>query len=339
MPEQPELFDITIIGGGPVGLFGAFYAGMRQMRVKIIDSLDQLGGQLTTLYPEKYIYDIAGFPKVIARDLARNLIEQAMQYSPTVRLSETVQRLERDAAGDLIVHSDLARHATRTLLISAGAGAFQPRKLTLPGIEKFENRGVYYSVQAKSTFVGKRVLLIGGGNSAVDWSLNLLDTARQITLIHRRNQFRAHEHSVRKLQASGVEIVTFCELKEIVVGADGELRGAIVCDARTNATRPLDVDAIIPQLGFISSLGPIKDWPIGVQRGAIAVNAYMETAFPGVYAAGDVAAYDGKLKLIATGFGEAAVAVNYAKNRIDPKAKVFPGHSSELSPDQPVATL
>ena len=335
-----EVFDITIIGGGPVGLFAAFYAGMRGMKTKIIDSLDELGGQLTTLYPEKFVYDVPGFPRVLARDLARSLIEQAMQYAPTVRLGEVVQTLERDESRDCwVIHSDLAGHWTRTIVISAGAGAFSPRKLALPGAEKFEHRGVYYGVKAKSVFAGKRVLVIGGGDSAIDWSMNLLDTAQTITLVHRRNQFRAAEHNVRKLQATGIEILTFCELKELVVGTDGELAGAVIIDTRTQAVRTLEVDAILAQIGFVSSLGAIKNWPIKLERAAIAVNSHMETTCPGVYAAGDVAAYDGKLKLIATGFGEGAVAVNYAKNRIDPKAKVFPGHSSELSGEQPNVTV
>jgi ferredoxin/flavodoxin---NADP+ reductase len=339
----PEIYDLTIIGGGPVGLFAAYYAGMRGMKTKIVDSLTELGGQLTTLYPEKFIYDVAGFPKVLARDLANNLIAQAMQYSPAVTLGETVQTLEHlpdaTAGGAFLVTSDVARHYTRTLLISAGAGAFQPRKLAVAGVDRFENDGIYYSVKTKSVFIDKRVLVIGGGDSAVDWSNNLLDTARSVTLVHRRNQFRAHEENVHRLQARGVPILTFLELHGLVVSPEGKLHAAILADTRTHETRTLEIDAIIAQIGFISSLGPIKNWPIQIERGSITVNRHMETTLPGIYAAGDVTAYDGKLKLIATGFGEAAVAVNYAKNHLDPKAKVFPGHSSEMSPDQPNVTV
>jgi thioredoxin reductase (NADPH) len=335
-----DLFDITIIGGGPVGLFAAYYAGMRNMRTKILDSLDELGGQLTTLYPEKFIYDVAGFPKVLARDLAKNLIAQAMQFSPTVCLGETVSTLERNEEHDYFtLTSNVAAHHTRTLLISAGSGAFAPRKLMVHGVEKYENRGVYYAVKTKATFAGKRVLVIGGGDSAIDWSLNLLDTAKSVTLIHRRNQFRAHEDAVHQLQKSGTPILTFQELHGVLGSPRGELHGAVLIDSRTQETKTLEVDAILAQIGFVSSLGPIKNWPLAIERGSIPVSRHMETSMPGVYAAGDVTSYDGKLKLIATGFGEAAVAVNYAKNRIDPKAKVFPGHSSELSGEQPSVTV
>jgi thioredoxin reductase (NADPH) len=261
-----------------------------------------------------------------------------MQYSPAIALGETVQTLEREA--DVFhIASDKAHHYTRALVISAGAGAFQPRKLAVPGVDRFENAGIYYAVKSKAAFAGKRVLVIGGGDSAIDWSLNLLDTARSVTLIHRRNQFRAHEENVRRLQATGTPILTFQELHGVVVNPAGNLHAAVLIDPRTNETRTLEVDTILAQLGFVSSLGPIKNWPIVIERGSIPVDRHMETSLPGVYAAGDVASYDGKLKLISTGFGEVATAVNYAKNRLDPKAKVFPGHSSEMSGDQPSVTV
>ena len=336
-PDDSDLFDLTIIGGGPVGLFAAFYAGLRHMKTKIIDSLEELGGQLTTLYPEKLIFDVAGFPKILARDLAHQLIQQAMEAAPTISLGETVRHLEAIPTPEGTAHplyritSDKGVHHTKTLIIAAGAGAFSPKKLRIRDAATFEGQGLHYACRSKSVFAGKRVLIVGGGDSAIDWCLNLRDTAEAITLIHRRNQFRAHEDSMRQLQATGIAIHTFCEIQQLE-SAEGRLVAAHIENSQTKEVRRLDVDAVLVQIGFDTSLGPIKEWPLKIERGSIAVNSHMETALPGIFAAGDVAAFDGKLKLIATGFGEAATAVNYCKTRIDPKAKFFPGHSSEMTP-------
>jgi len=336
-----DLFDITIIGGGPVGLFAAFYAGLRHLKTKIIDSLEELGGQLTALYPEKYVFDVAGFPKILARDLANNLISQAMQYHPTISLGEIVHHLdpvtqvpghtEAITSTCYKVTTDKQTHYTRTLLLCAGAGAFSPKKLTLPEAEGLEHRGLYYACRSKADFAGKNLLIVGGGDSAVDWALNLADTAGHITLIHRRNQFRAHEDSLRQLQRTKARILTFFEL-ESLIAANGDLTGAVIKNNQTQEIQTLNIDAVLVQIGFHSSLGPIKEWPLQIEKGSIRVNQHMETALPGIFAAGDVATFDGKLKLIATGFGEAATAVNYAKHILDPHAKIFPGHSSEMTP-------
>lgn len=336
---EPAVYDITLIGGGPVGLFGAYYAGLRRLKTKIIDSLDQLGGQLTALYPEKYIFDVPGFPKVVAKDLAARLTAQAMQYSPTLVLGQTVRTLRRDDTLDCYaLTTDTETHYTKTLVICAGVGAFQAKKLPLPDTDQFEGRGVYYAVTSKAVFAGRRVLVVGGGDSAVDWALNLLDTAQEITLIHRRNQFRAHEESVRKLVDSSVNVLTFWELKSLLT-AEGRLTGAWLVQNQTGELKTLPLDAILVQVGFVSNLGPLRNWPVKIVGGGVAVNSHMETSLPGVFAAGDVAAYDGKLKLIATGFGEVATAVNFAKTQVDPKAKLFPGHSSEMALQQPVVTV
>ena len=332
MSANVEIFDFTIIGGGPVGLFAAYYAGLRQMRTKIIDSLDQLGGQLAALYPEKFIYDVAGFPKVIARDLVKDLMDQGLQYGATVHLSETLQRLTRDEARDCwVVSSDRAEHYTKTLLISAGSGAFQPRKVPVAAAAAWEGRGVYYSVKTKADFAGKRLLIIGGGDSALDWAMNLHGVAGPITIIHRRNQFRAHEDSVKKVLGSGIPILTFWELKDLVC-ADNKITGARIVQNQTKEEKTVPVDAILVQVGFISSLGAIKTWPIEIKGNSIMVNSFMQTNQKGIFAAGDVAGFDGKLKLIVTGFGEAAIAANFAKAFIDPHSRAFPGHSSEMSP-------
>lgn len=325
---NPEVYDVTIIGGGPVGLFGAFYAGLRGMRVKIIDSLPELGGQLTALYPEKYVYDMPGFPEVLAKDLAAQLIRQAMRFKPTVCLEERAETLERVDDLWVITTSKGVRHYTRTIVICAGAGAFTPRKLDAEGVAEFEGKGVYYGVRDKSIFAGKRLLIVGGGDSAVDWALNLYPIAQEVTLIHRRDEFRAHEHSVQELRRSPVRVLTPYEIRRVY--GNGQLEGAIIFHNKTQEELNLPVDAVILNLGFVASLGPIKSWGLELQGNQIVVDEYMRTNLPGVYAAGDVCTHPGKLKLIATGVGEVCTAVNHAKSVIDPNAKMFPGHSSDM---------
>ncbi|GIV11703.1 MAG: ferredoxin--NADP reductase [Fimbriimonadales bacterium] len=323
-----DLYDITIIGGGPVGLFGAFYAGLRGMRTKIIDSLPELGGQLTALYPEKYVYDMPGFPEVFAKDLAAQMIRQAMRFQPTVCLEERAEQLQRIDDGWTITTDKGITHHTRTVVICAGAGAFSPRKLNAEGVAQFEGNGVYYGVRDKSIFASKRLLIVGGGDSAVDWALNLYPIAQEVTLIHRRDEFRAHEHSVQELRRSPVKILTPYEVRRLC--GNGALERAIVFHNKTQDEMALEVDAVILNLGFVATLGPIKSWGLELQGNQIVVDAFMQTSLPGVYAAGDVSTHPGKLKLIATGVGEVCTAVNHAKSVIDPDAKMFPGHSSDM---------
>lgn len=321
--------DLAIIGAGPTGLFAAFYAGLRQMSVKLVDSLDVLGGQLITLYPEKYIYDVGGFPKILAKDLVAGLVAQAMQYHPAACLGEQVQELRFDDTDHhYLLVTPKARHAARAILIAGGIGAFQPKVLPLPNAKSFEGHGLYYFVKQLDPFVGKRVLIVGGGDSAVDWANTLSPLAAELTLIHRRDQFRAHEDSVAKMQQGRANIRVFHELKAI--DGDWRVRSATIYDNRTKVEETLAVDAILVNIGFDSSLGPIKDWGLELEGGSIKVDATMQTNRPGVFAAGDIAAFPGKLKLIATGFGEACTAVNHAKHFLDPMANIFPGHSSNM---------
>jgi ferredoxin/flavodoxin---NADP+ reductase len=332
MPESPaqsDVVDLAIIGGGPVGLFAAFYAGLRQMSVKIIDSLEELGGQLVTLYPEKYIYDVAGFPKILAKDLARDLIAQGMQYSATPCLGEQVLTVVDHPEGGFVLTTNKAVHRARTVVISAGVGAFQPKKLPLANEAEFHGKGLHYFVKGLDVFRGKRVLVVGGGDSAVDWANMLHPLAAKVTLIHRRDGFRAHEDSVVKLKQSPVDIKVFYELRAIAGDTTG-IRAATIYDNRTNQDEALDVDAVLVNIGFNNALGPIKEWGLELEKNAIKVDSTMRTNRAGIFAAGDICTYVGKLKLIATGFGEAAIAVNFAKTFIDPKAKAFPGHSSDM---------
>lgn len=327
--SSEECVDIAIIGAGPTGLFGAFYAGLRGMTVKIIDSLDVLGGQLMALYPEKYVYDVAGFPKVLAKDLAHQLIDQAMQYSPKVCLGEQVMSLtELEGGAKWRLGTPNGSHLAKTILISAGVGAFHHKTLPLPNAKDYHGKGLHYFVKELNGFAQKRVLIVGGGDSAVDWANMLAPVAGEVTLIHRRDQFRAHEDSVKKMHQTPVKIKTFHELKSI--HGEGQISEAVIYDNRSKAEQRLEIDAILVNIGFSSSLGPIKEWGLNIEKGQIAVDSTMQTNRRGIFAAGDIAVFPGKLKLIATGVGEACTAVCYAKNAIDPHAKVFPGHSSEM---------
>jgi len=321
-----DVFDVTILGGGPVGLYAAYYSGFRTLRTKIVEGLGALGGQVTALYPEKWIYDVAGFPKVLGRDLVDSLVEQAMQYKPAVCLGETVGSLTAQPDGTLQLTSERTAHLTRALLITAGIGAFHPKTFKNPLIDGFEVRGLYYFGRSFQDFKDRRVLIVGGGDSAVDWALGLIGIARSITLIHRRDQFRAFEDSVQKLLASPVQVKTFYELKRLE--GTGRVERAVIYQNKTNAEESLEADAVIASLGFLSTLGPIQGWGLELEHDSIRVNTRMETNVRGVYAAGDIVTYPGKLKLIATGFGESATAINNAAAYLNPKASLFPGHSS-----------
>lgn len=324
-----DLYDIAIVGGGPVGLFGAYYAGLRGMRTKIIDALPTLGGQLATLYPEKFIHDMPGFPKILAKDLAANMVEQALQYGATVCLEETVEKLSSD--GSIVtLKTHKAVHHSRVALITAGVGAFEPKTLDAPGVHELAGRGVDHYVKDKAFYFGKRVVVVGGGDSALDWALNLADASPEITIVHRRDAFRAHEESVVACKnAPNISFKLFREVKQ-VHGSD-RVEAVTLFHNRDHTEETLPCDAVLLFLGFSADLGPIKSWGLEISKNSVAVNDRMETSIPRVFAAGDVVWHDGKIKLIATGVGEAAIAVNFAKNALDPKALVFPGHSSEIN--------
>jgi ferredoxin/flavodoxin---NADP+ reductase len=322
-----EIVDITIIGGGPTGLFASFYAGMREMSVKIIDSLPQLGGQLIELYPDKYIYDVGGFPKILAKDFVANLVTQAHYSKPEILLGETALSVERD--GDhFVLKTDKGVHLTRTIILTAGIGAFRPRKIGLKEEVEFEEKTLHYGIKDLSIFKDKNVVVCGGGDSAVDWALMLEDIASNVTLVHRRERFTAHETSVNQLMESKVEVKTSLNVKAIE-GEDGNVK-ELVLASKDGSEERIAVDHLIVNYGNISSLGPLKEWGVDMDRNSIIVNSRMETNIEGIYAAGDVTTYDGKVKLIAVGLGEAPIAVNHAKAHIDPKARLQPLHSTSI---------
>jgi thioredoxin reductase len=328
MKEDQKIYDITIIGGGPVGLFTAFYGGMRQASVKVIESLAQLGGQLSALYPEKYIYDVAGFPKIRAQELVNNLKEQMKKFEQTICLEQSVTKLEKQEDGIFKLTTNSEIHYSKTIIITAGNGAFQPRRLELENATNFENKNLHYFVDDLNKFAGKKVALFGGGDSAVDWALMLEPIAEKVSIIHRRDKFRAHEHSVENLMNSKVDIKTPYNPHELI--GEDMIQKVVLAEAKSGELVTLDVDDVICNYGFVSSLGPIKEWGLIIEKNSIVVNSKMETNIPGIYAAGDICTYDGKVKLIACGFGEAPTAVNNAKSYIDPKAKVQPMHSSSM---------
>ncbi len=325
-----DIYDVLIIGAGPTGLYAAFYAGMREMRTKIIEALPEPGGQLAVLYPEKLIYDVAGLPKILAKDLVKNLVEQTEQWHPTMCFSERATGLQRMEDGVWELRTEKATHYGRTVIIAAGIGAFRPNRLDVPSIAQFEDGGgVHYFVQDKNPFYRQNLLVVGGGDSAVDWALNLKDYARSVTLIHRREGFRAHESSLAQLARSSVRVLTFYEIRRLE--GDDRVRQAVIFDNRTGEETTIPVDSVLLNLGFKANLGALKDWGLAFEGRYIQVNSRQETNLPGVYAAGDVCKQSDveALNLISTGFGQAAMAVNHAYSLITGKS-VFPGHSSEM---------
>jgi thioredoxin reductase len=330
--------DITIIGAGPVGLITAFWAGMREASSRIIDSLPELGGQLTTLYPEKWIYDVPGFPRILAKDLVEELREQSIeQFGVPVHLETTADRVEYEPDPEdperqiLRLVTDRGDLLSRTIVIAGGHGAFEPKRLPGYDMSPWEGRGAHYLVGEKAEFAGKRVLIVGGGDSACDWTLNLLDTAEEITLVHRREGFRAHEVTVKEIhdaaEAGHVDVRTPYQIKD-VSGQDVIERVTIYHSEDEDDTHEIDVDAVLLQLGFKTALGPLKEWGFEIEKGSIKVDPLMKTSKEAIWAAGDITIFDGKLKLIATGFAEAAIAVAQAVHHIRPEMKIQPKYST-----------
>jgi thioredoxin reductase len=330
--ETTELFDLVIVGAGPVGLFGVFYAGMRGMKTKVIEALPEVGGQLTALYPEKDIFDVAGFPTVGAKELVDNCKQQADRANPNTvyAMGQRVDSLVKETDGTFALTTDKGEvHRAKAVVLTAGIGAFEPNRHPAPTARNFESKGVVYSVTNKEQYTGKRVLVVGGGDSAIDYSLMTEPIAAEVTLIHRRDGFRAHEESLKQLAESKVKVRTFYELKE-VRGTDTQVTEAVIFNNQTEEESVLPVDGIIMGTGFKASLGKMLEWGLAIEaKKQFATNSKGETNIEGVYAAGDIAWYPGKLRLIATGFGEVATAVNNAKAYIDPGSAAFPGHSSE----------
>lgn len=329
MLENKDIYDITIIGGGPSGMFTAFYAGLRQAKVKIIEALPQLGGQPGMLYAEKKIYDIPALPAITGGELVDNLNEQLSRFETTVCCGEEAFDLTKREDGIIEIQTSKQKHYSKAVIISAGNGAFRPRKLEIAHAELYENANLHYFVNNIESFRDKTVAICGGGDSAVDWALTLEPIAKKVILVHRRPQFRAQEHSIHLLSKSSVEILT--PYVPITINGDGKTLSSVVLqEVRKDNTLEIEIDDFLINYGFSSSIGPMKKWGFEVKGNAIAINSKMETTMPGVYAVGDVSSYEGKVKLIATGFGEAPTAVNNAMVYINPDTRVQPMHSTSL---------
>jgi len=334
-----ELKDLTIIGAGPTGLFALFYAGMRGATAQIVDALPELGGQLAALYPEKDIFDVAGFPRVLAKDLVKSLAEQALQFHretglPT-HLNQQVTGLE-EANGHYVLVTETDRFPTRAILIAGGIGAFHPRRLPQTFAEPWYGRGVYDVVTRPSDYAGQHVVIIGGGDSAFDWTAQIRHHAKHVTLVHRSDRFRAHAATVTEVQqvaSSGgnVSVNTFQELAAIYADDDEKMTGISLRDIKTKTTEDIQADVLLPMLGYHSDMKAMESWGLALVKDEIVVSSMMEAGRPGIYAAGDITTYPGKLKLIACGFGEAAIAVNQAVHWVYPEKKVNPGHSSNMA--------
>jgi thioredoxin reductase (NADPH) len=325
-----DIFDITIIGAGPTGLFAAFYAGLRGARTQVLDALEEPGGALTAIYPEKYIYDVIGFPRVLAKDFVAHCDIQARQGDPTIRLKEQVLELEVLPDGLIRLGTTAGDRWSRTAIVCAGVGAFEPKRIDVPGIRELEGKGVHYFAKRVEDFRDRHVVIVGGGDSAVDWAVTLEPVATQVTLIH-RSKFRAHEATVRQLEESTVDVnYPGCEIVAVHQGADGHLNAVTFRDSAGDE-RSIPADDLIVAIGFVADLGPMKKWGFTLQRNQIVVDkTTMETGVPGVYAAGDVVYYPAKFKLIVTGAAEAVTAVNHAITFYDPKARLDAGHSTNI---------
>jgi thioredoxin reductase len=322
--------DIAIVGAGPTGLFAAYYAGFRGLSTAVIDALPEPGGQVTAMYPEKMIYDVAGFPAIRGRDLVTALVEQTDQWKPSYLLGrQAVTLTEVDGKFDVGLDGGTTVR-TGAVLITAGMGEFTPRPL--PAGDGWLGRGVVHFVPAPDVHSGQDVVVVGGGDSAFDWVLSLHPIARSVTLVHRRNKFRAFASTVRQVQELGVPIITDAQVIELRGDGDGLAEVELsVKIAAGQETRVLAAQTVVAALGFTADLGPIEAWGLEIKQRAIAVDSTMRTARDKIYAAGDIAGYPGKVKLIATGFGEAATAVNNIAVALNPEAHLFPGHSSDVS--------
>lgn len=317
--------DVVIIGAGPVGLFAIFECGMMRMKCHVIDALDSVGGQCAALYPEKPIYDIPGFPSISGEDLINNLALQAAPFHPTYHLGQRVERLVKDDSNDhwVVETSKGVRIAAKAVIIAAGVGAFGPNRPPLAHLEAYENKSVFYYVKKREDFRGKKVVIAGGGDSAVDWAISLSEVAEKVMVVHRRHKFKAAPESLHRLEALAstgkVELIVPYQL-EALEGEAGQLRAVVVKDLDQNL-RTLDAHVLLPFFGLSMELGPILNWGLGIEKHHIAVDpTTSETTEKGIYAIGDIATYQNKLKLILSGFAEAAQAAHQARER------VFPGH-------------
>ncbi|HWY11471.1 MAG TPA: NAD(P)/FAD-dependent oxidoreductase [Bacteroidia bacterium] len=318
--------DIAIIGAGPVALFSIFEAGLLKMRCHLIDYLPQVGGQLSEIYPKKPIYDIPGYPSILAQDLVNNLVKQAEPFNPTFTLGERIESLNKIGERDFILVTNMGtKISAQVVVIAGGLGCFEPRKPEVKDLEKFENgKGVSYMVLDPETYRDKKIVIAGGGDSALDWTIFLADAAKEITLVHRSEAFRGAPDGVNKV----MKLADEGKIKLLLNSNLTELKGDIilksvkVINAKTNETQNIEADNLIPLFGLSPKLGPIENWGLNIDKNAIEVSVEdYSTNIPGIYAIGDINTYKNKLKLILCGFHEAALMSHSAYKYINPGVK------------------
>jgi len=315
--------DILIIGAGPTGLFTVFEAGLLKLKCHLIDALPQAGGQCSELYPKKPIYDIPGFPEILAGDLTSNLLEQGKQFQPGFTLGERAETIEKLEDGSFIVTTNKGtQHHAPIIAIAGGLGSFEPRKPKLENIEKYEDKGVAYFIKDPEVYRNKKVVIAGGGDSALDWSIFLADVASEVTLVHRRNEFRGALDSVERVQElkllNKINIITPAEITAL--HGENNIKGVSV--TKEGQTELIEADEFIPLFGLSPKLGPIGNWGLEIEKNAIKVDTLdYQTNIPGIYAIGDVNTYEGKLKLILCGFHEATLMCQSAYKRLNPGKK------------------
>ncbi len=321
--------DVAVIGAGPAGLYATYYAGFRGFKVVVIDALAEIGGQITAMYPEKEIFDIAGFASVKGRDLIDGLTEQANSAKPIFKMSTQVSNLVQVAEGIHLTLDSGEEIFAKVVIIAGGIGAFTPR--ALPTGMEWLGKGLVHFVPSLAEHAGKRIVIAGGGDSAFDWAYSLKPIAKSVTLIHRRNEFRAHAATVEQVKAMGVDLITSAEITSIK--GDEAISSVEITMKESGEVRAIECETVVAALGFVANIGPIANWGIDLQKRHVLVDSTMETSIKRVFAVGDIATYVGKIPLISVGFGEAALAVNNAAPYIDPNFGVFPGHSSGSSSD------
>lgn len=328
-PMNEDIYDLTIIGGGPAGMFAGFYAGLRELNTQLIESLPQFGGQVNALYPEKRILDIAGLPSVTGAELSDQLVEQMKEAPIETYLNQTVEDVVKENDVFKIITKDRVSYS-KTVLVALGNGAFSPRRLAVDGAEQFENKSLFYTVQHKEDFRDRDVLIAGGGDSAIDMALMLEPIAHQVYLMHRRDKFRAIEHNVTLLDQSSVSVQTPYLIKDIEQDQDERLNLTLK-KMKTDDEKSLTVDDVVVNYGFTSNNKALTEWSLDFdeERHDIIVDSKMETSVPGVYAIGDGVSYPGKVKLIATAFGEAPTAISSIVDQLYP-GKRAPVHSTSL---------
>lgn len=325
--HSKKVFDVTIIGGGPTGMFSAFYAGMRELKTNIIESLPVLGGQIQIMYPDKNIFDIGAFPYIQGKELIKQLEQQMNTFPVDIHLEESVLEIKKKA-DYFILKTDKGEHYTKTILLTAGQGSFEPRKLTFDYNKAYEETNLHYYVSDLEEYRNKTVAVCGGGDSAVDWALTLENVAKQVYLVHRRDRFRAFEANVTKLKNSSVEILT-PYMPKALLGDGHKIKEVHLKETRGEREKTLPVDYFIVNFGFISDNRQLNDWGFETFHNSVSVSQRMETTIPGIYAAGDVATFDGKVKLIAAAFGEAPTAINSIVQYLKPEEVVHAPLSTE----------